>query len=88
MSVDYKDILKDSFAYGSSTTTAGLINPWSFTSLMPRVGYIGDTYYFISTQFAHLFQKNNLSGVRVNFPRSVAAVPPMVEPASPVLKPQ
>ena len=67
VSVDYKDVLKNPYAYDYTTRT-GTIDPWIFGSTMARVGYVGDKYFFINSQFAHFFQKNNLQGTRVDFP--------------------
>ena len=60
LSVDYKDSIQNPYGYYNNTASTGSIDPWVFTSLMPRVGYIGNTYYFINTQFAHFFQLDNL----------------------------
>lgn len=46
--------MKSAYGYGVPAS-----DPWMLSSLQPRVGYIGDTYYFITNQFAHLFSKTN-----------------------------
>lgn len=68
LSLDYKDVITNPYNYGYETTSTGTIDPWIFSSLMARVGYIGNKYYFLSSQFAHIFTINNLKGVKVNFP--------------------
>lgn len=69
-------------------TTTGAIDPWVMSSLTPRVGYMGNTYYFISTQFAHLFTLANQKGVRVDFPSTVKnAVPTVGTTDTPVATP-
>lgn len=67
ISVDYKSSLKNPYGYNYSVST-GIIDPWLFSSLMPRVGYIGDKYYLINVEFAHLFTKRDLRGVFIEFP--------------------
>ncbi len=73
--MDYKNILTNPYAYYGTTTSTGAIDPWLLSSLMPRVGYMGSNYYFINTQFAHLFSQNNLQGIKVNFPAKPVAYP-------------
>jgi hypothetical protein len=43
------------------------IEPWWFTAMQPRVGYIGSAYYFIWNQFATFFTKQNTAGTLVNY---------------------
>lgn len=59
VSIDYKSSLTNPYSYGTVTGT-NIIDPWIFSSIMARVGYMNNSYYFINSQFAHIFQKNNL----------------------------
>ena len=81
ISIDYKEALKNPYNYDYAPEKPnGAIDPWIFSSTMARVGYMGDKYYFINSQFAHLFQKNNLRGVRVDFPYNTPKTTDVVTP--------
>lgn len=79
VSMDYKNILIN--PYGYPTASSGSIDPWVFTSLIPRVGYVGNTYYFINSQFAHLFSLSNSIGKKIDFTQAPQVIyPPVVTP--------
>lgn|GEM_PF-3215000 len=73
ISLDYKNTLKSPYHYEYTTAMSGAIDPRIFSATMARVGYMNNKYYFVSTQFAHFFQADNLKGTRVDFPAVMPA---------------
>lgn len=77
LSIDYSSLIKQPYYgmeipvavdnMGWTWTGTKIIDPRVFSSLMPRVGYNGDQYYFISSQFTHFFTKANTNGTYVNY---------------------
>ncbi len=67
ISADYIKQLKNPYGDNVMAETPSAVEPRWFVAMQPRVGYIGDSYYFIWNQFATFFTKQNPTGTLVNY---------------------